>query len=176
MDKRKILKIFFIIGLAFSLIFGVHNFLIQKQQKHTANEELKYDLKEIQGCFVVDYKKLADEDKNYYYMKAATNLHTALFIIDLNSNHNISNRNEELFNAIYSLYVCMTEESYKNNIRLKIVTEKENEISNYLYFISMNLNDKKDCKALSKLINDLDKNNQVINPKLGVYGIRHIKE
>ena len=149
MKKKHLL----IIALIISLIFGAYNFLSLKQQEKTANKLFLFNLSETQSCFDGDYSKLNENEKKYYYIKAASNLYTALNILNSTSYANIENRNE-LFNAIYELNSCISENNTTNS-RWKAVTEKSKLINKYLHYIIINPNDKSNCKALSRLANNL---------------------
>ena len=142
-----------IIALIVSLLFGAYNFFSLKQQKKTASELFVFSLSEAQSCFDGDYSKLKEDEKKYYYIKAASNLHTALNILNSTSYANVENTNE-LFNAIYELNSCISENNTTNS-RWKAVTEKSKLINKYLHYIVINPNDKSNCKALSRLANNL---------------------
>ncbi|MBW9144776.1 hypothetical protein KTC92_15335 [Clostridium sp. CM027] len=149
MKKKHLL----IIALIISLIFGAYNFLSLKQQEKTATELFISSLSQTQTCFAQDYSKLNENEKKYYYIKAASNLHTALNLLNSTSYANVENSNE-LFNAINELNSCISENNTTNS-RWKAVTEKRELIYNYLHYIVINPNDKSNCKALSRLANNL---------------------
>ncbi|MBU3091722.1 TLD domain-containing protein [Clostridium sp. CF011] len=149
MKKKHLL----IIALIISLIFGAYNFLSLKQQEKTATESFIFSLSDAQYCFAQDYSKLNENEKNYYYIMASSNLHTALNLLNSTSYANVENSNE-LFNAINELNSCISENNTTNS-RWKAVTEKRELIYNYLHYIVINPNDKSNCKALSRLANNL---------------------
>ncbi|GCD12522.1 hypothetical protein [Clostridium tagluense] len=149
MKKQNLL----ILALIISLLFGTYSFFSLKRREKTANELFKYTLSQSQFCFAQDYTIMKDDEKNYYYRLAASNLYTALSIVDLTSYGN-NGKNNELTSAINELYCCMTEIN-TNDSRWKAVTEKRVAIYKYLTYISDNPNDKNSCDALSRLSNNL---------------------
>jgi len=150
MKKQNLL----IIALIISLLFGTYSFFSLKQREKTANELFKYTLSQAQFCFAQDYTKMKDDDdKNYYYKLAASNLYTALSIVDLTSYGKRENHNE-LISAINELYFCMTEINTTNS-RWKAVTEKRVAIYKYLTYIGIDPNDKNSYDSLSRLANNL---------------------
>lgn len=145
-----------ILCLIISLLFGTYTFLIQKRQKQTANETLIQCLNQAENCFGVDYTKLDGEGKIFYYMKASSNLYAAINILPYTSYSNVKNNNPELANALSGLYLSMTVQSTpKANNRWIAVTEKRQAIFNCLHYISINPNDKNNCKALIKIANSI---------------------
>lgn len=149
MTKHKVL----IGALIISLLFGAYNFFSLKQREETANKLFISSLTQAQYSFGADYSKLGENDKIFYYIKAASNLQTALSISNSTSYANSENGNE-LFSAIYELHRCMAEVNTTNS-RWRAVTEKSGLIHKYLHYIIINPNDKNNCKALSRLTNNL---------------------
>lgn len=152
MKKRYLL----IISLIISLLFGAYAFFSQKEEKQAANEIFKGCLSEADSCFGVDYTKADEDTKNYYYIKAASNLHTAIYIFEFTSYGNDKNNNPDLAKAISGLYLSMTVQSTPEaNNRWIAVTEKRDAIFKSLHYISMNPNDKDNCKELAKIVSDI---------------------
>ncbi|MGH4122910.1 MAG: hypothetical protein ACREV6_08280 [Clostridium sp.] len=149
MKKQKLL----ILALIISLVFGTYSFFSLNQREKTANELFKYTLSQAQFCFAGDYTIMKDDEKNHYYIMAASNLYTALSIEDLTSYGKSENHNE-LISAIKELYYCMTETNTTNS-RLKAITEKRVDIYKYLTCIVKDPNDKNSYDALSRLSNNL---------------------
>ncbi len=110
-----------------------------------ADQIFRGSLSQAQSGFRMDYSKMNEDEKINYYMQTSSSLSTAINMIDLTSYNNKKNRND-LFDAIYSLYWCMT----RSDSRAAILA-KEDIIYKYLTQIMLNPDDEKDCKALSKL-------------------------
>jgi hypothetical protein len=149
--------------LVISLLFGAYNFFSLKQQKKVADELFIFSLSQAQAGFALDYSKLDDNDKIFYYIKASSDLNTALHTLNFTSYANIENR-QELSRALSELYLYMTELDTVTS-RWKTVAGKSELIYNCLHYIVINPNDKKNCEALFKLANNLRLNveNVVIN-------------
>ena len=143
MKKKYLLKT----ALIISLLFGTYIFFSQWQQKKIAKELFIHNLEQAQSCFSTDYSKMNDDIKTQYYIKAASSLNTALFLLELTSYAN----NKDLFNAIYTLNQCMITPI----TRVKAVTEKREDINKYLKYICENPNDKNNCQELYKITNNL---------------------
>ena len=142
----------YLLIISLIIIFGTYNFLIQNQHKQAANESFRYNLSESDSCFGVDYTKFHEEDKIYYYMKAASNLHTALYILPFTSYKD----NQDLKNVLSRLYLSITLHSTpESNNRLNAFNEKEHDIFMCLHYININPNDKNNCKALAKIAEDI---------------------
>lgn len=145
-----------VISLIISLLFGTYTFFSQKEQKQSANEIFKQCLSEADTCFGVDYTKFDEEDKISYYMKAASNLHTAMCILPFTSYANVGNSNQDLVNALSGLYLSVTLHSTPQSTnRSRAFTEEEKAIFICLHYISVDPNDKNNCKALAKIANDI---------------------
>ncbi len=110
-----------------------------------ADQIFRGSLSQAQSGFRMDYSKMNEDEKINYYMQTSSSLSTAINMINLTSYNNKKNRND-LFDAIYSLYWCMT----RSDSRAAILA-KEDIIYKYLTQIMLNPDDEKDCKALSKL-------------------------
>jgi len=149
-----------IIAVIISLLFGTYNYINLKEQKKTTDELFIYSLEQVQSCFGVDYSKMDEAGKNDYFIKASSNLHTALSIFRFTSYVEVKNDNQ-LINAISDLNMCMIEPT----TRWKAVTVKSELIYKYLHYILINPTDKDTCLALYKLANNLVLNveNAVIN-------------
>jgi hypothetical protein len=133
-----------IMALIISLLFGTYTFITQQQQKQSANETFIYCIYEADGCFAVDYSKLDEEDKVYYYMTASANLHAAMSILPFTSYANVENKIRNSANALSRLYMSITIHSTPQSTnRLIAFTKKEQAISMCLHAISVNPNDKK---------------------------------
>jgi len=152
LKKRNLLIIFLVI----SLLFGAYTFFMQMQKKQAANEIFKGCLSKAKGCFSMDYTKLDENTKDYYYIDACSNLYTAMNILEFTSYENVGNKNQDLVSAMYELYRCMTIQSKpESNNRWIAVTKREEEISKCLDYISMNPNDKDSCKELVKIVGEI---------------------
>lgn len=145
--KKKYILISFITII---FIFSACTIFVKNKQMQDEETIIKYNLNQVQSCFTIDYNKMDNDTKIFYYIKATSNLHTVLYILDSNRQH----YNEDLFSAIYELYWCMSEDTNTNS-RWNAVTAKQKDIANYLHYISNDINDKANCKALSKIANDL---------------------
>lgn len=156
LKKGHLLIILIITTLIISLLFGTYTLSIQKQQKQTANNTLMQSLSETATCFGVDYTKLDEESKIFYYMRAAANLHTAIYILPYTSFSEDKSTNQELINSLSGLYLSITVQSTpKSNNRWIAVTEKRQAIFECLHYISLNPKDKDKCKALEKIAKDI---------------------
>lgn len=138
------------------IIFGTYNFLILKNQRQTSDEAFMYNLSEACSCFAVDYTKFDEEDKISFYMKAASNLNTAIYILPFTSYANNKNSNQDLEKALSGIYLSITLHcSPQFNNRFRVFNEKEDDIYRCLHYISVNPNDKNNCKALAKIAEDI---------------------
>jgi hypothetical protein len=142
-----------IIVLIIILLFGAYNFFSLKQRESFVNELFMANLSEVQAGFASDYSKLNENDKIFNYMKASSNLHTAVSILDSTSYADIENH-IELSNALNELYFYMTNFDTVNS-RWKDVGKKSELINKYLHYIITDPNDKKSCNELSRLANNL---------------------
>ncbi|MBL4934776.1 hypothetical protein JK636_03270 [Clostridium sp. YIM B02515] len=146
----------YVLIISLIIIFGTYNFLIQNGKKQTANEAFKQSLSEAASCFAVDYSKFDEEDKIYYYMKAASNLHTAMYILPFTSYKNVNNKNQDLEDALSRLYLSISLHSTPQSTnRLRAFNEKEIDIYKCLNYISLNPNDKNNCKVLAKIAEEI---------------------
>ena len=149
-------KRFLIIALIISLLFGTYTFITQQQQKKHANETFIYCINQADGCFAVDYSKLSEEDKVYYYMTASANLHTAMTILPFTSYADVENKISGSANALSSLYISISlHTTPKSTNRMTAFTKKEQDIFICLHQISVNPNDKKNWDSLSKITQDI---------------------
>jgi len=124
---------------------------LQNQQHEIATTMLIQCLTEAGTSFEVDYTKMDDETKMDNYMRASSNLHTAIYIMPYAIKFN-----QELINALSELNLIMTANSLPNSTNRWIaVTEKEQAIFKYLHNISVNPNDKNSCEALYKIAKDI---------------------
>lgn len=150
MKKRYLLIISIII------LFGTYTFFSQKEQKQSANERFQQCLSEANASFAVDYTIFDEEDKISYYMNAASNLHTAMYILPFTSYANVKNSNQDLVNALSRLYLSITVHATPQSTnRLRTFTEKEKDIYRCLHYISVNPKDKINCRALTKIAEDI---------------------
>lgn len=117
-----------------------------------ADQIFRANLSHAQAGFGMDYSKMNEDEKIFYYLQTSSSLSTAINMIDLTSYNDIKNRND-LFGAIYSLYWCMTRSDSR-----EAILAKSDIIYKYLTEIMLNPYDEKDSKALSKLAGDLYSN------------------
>lgn len=145
-----------ITALILSLVFGGYTFFNQQNQKHDADERFIYCIDKAEACFRIDYTKLDENTKNYYFIEAASNLKGAMTILPFTSYATVENKDKYFENAISRLYLCMTVESTPTSTnRWKCVTEKEHSISELLHYISQNPTDKKNWDSLSKITDEI---------------------
>ena len=147
--KKKVLIFAIPMLLAIVLIISI-GFTISARENlnyktQLADQIFRGSLSQAQSGFRMDYSKMNEDEKINYYMQTSSSLSTAINMINLTSYNNKKNRND-LFDAIYSLYWCMT----RSDSRAAILA-KEDIIYKYLTQIMLNPDDEKDCKALSKL-------------------------
>lgn len=139
-----------------SLLVGLYTFISHVNQKQITTELFEYNLSQVEYCFTQDYNNMDEDNKTFFYLKAASNLSSALAILDFTSYAKIEN-NIELSNALDALYFCITEDNEFNS-RWKAVTQKRDAINKYLHYINQNPNDKNNLNALSRLVNNLRSN------------------
>jgi hypothetical protein len=152
LKKGKVILITFVI---ISIVFAFNTYINQRenQRENTrlADQIFKTSLSEATTGFGVNYSKMNEDGKIFYYLKITSNLNTAMNTLDLTSYKHIKNRNK-LFEAIYNLYWCMTRNDSRNailsNNNMPIIFDCLSKIAN-------NPEDEKDCEAVSKLAGDL---------------------
>jgi len=138
-------------ALIISLLFGAYNFFSLKSQQKTADDLFISRIQLVQSCFGTNY--INNDDKNNLSITVSSNLHTALYVLNLTSYAHIENKNQ-LSMAINELYYCISETNTTNS-RVKAFTEKSELINKYLKNISEDPNDKNSCEALFKISQDL---------------------
>ncbi|MBU3092913.1 hypothetical protein KPL35_12605 [Clostridium sp. CF011] len=144
-----------IIALIISFLFATYAFINQKIQRKKANEVFIHCIYELVGCFGIGYSKVDEEDKISYYMEASAYLHTAISILPFTSYANVENKtggSTALSKLYMSISINATPQSTNRSIAF---TEKEEEIQRYLYFMSINPNDKENWDLLSKIAVDI---------------------
>lgn len=146
-----ILIIFSVISTIFTFSFAANTYKNQRENTKLTDQVFKSSLVEASSGFGVDYSKINEDNKTFYYLRISSNLNTAMNTLDLTSYKNIKNRNE-LFVAIYNLYWCMTRKDSRDAI---LSNKNSNIIFDCLSKISHNPEDKKDCQTISKLAGDL---------------------
>jgi|GEM_PF-1315771 len=144
------------LALIISLLVGIYTFIARVDQKQRTTELFKYNLSQVEYCFAQDYNNMDDDNKTFFYLKASSNLSSALAILDFTSYAKIKNHNE-LSSALEELYFCITENNQFNS-RWKAVTQKREAINKYLHYVNQNPNDKNNSNALSRLVNNLRSN------------------
>lgn len=156
MKKTKLILIGIILV---SISLGIFVYVKQKNnndvQIRLADNKFRDSLSLASTGFAVDYSKMDEDTKVYYYIQTSSNLYTAINIIDMTSYKDVKNRNA-LGEAIYNLYLCMTRDYSRREIL------KDNNMSiifNCLAKISNEPEDEEDCKRVSKLAGDLYFNN-----------------
>lgn len=142
-----------IAALIISLIFGAYNFIRLKDQQRIATELFKFSLHNAQAGFNVNYSKLDENEKMSNFMKASSNLNTALVLFKFTSYANIENH-KELTSAISELHSYMIEYDTDSK-RFEEVDENSQLILKYLHFLGKNPNDKNSSVELYKLANNL---------------------
>ena len=141
------------IVLIISIVFTVSARENLNYKTQLADQIFRGSLSQAQSGFAMDYSKMNEDEKIFYYLKTSSSLSSAINMIDLTSYNNKKNRNN-LFDAIYSLYWCMTQSDSR-----AAILAKEDIIYKYLTQIMLNPDDEKDCKALSKLAGGIYSNN-----------------
>lgn len=148
MKKGKFILITFVI---ISIVFAFNTYINQRENTRLVDQIFITSLSEATTGFGVDYSKMNEDGKMFYYLKISSNLNTAMNTLDLTSYKHIKNRNE-LFEAIYNLYWCMT----RNDSRDAILSNNNMPIIfDCLSKIALNPEDEKDCQTVSKLAGDL---------------------
>ena len=144
-----------IIALIISFIFGTYTFINQQIQRKKANEIFTHCIYQLTGCFGIDYSNVDEEDKISHYMEASSYLHTAISILPFTSYANVENKtggSTALSKLYMSISINATPQSTNRTIAF---TEKEKAIQKWLYFMSINPNDKKNWDSLSKIAVDI---------------------
>ncbi|MBK5239963.1 hypothetical protein [Clostridium sp.] len=159
MKKRHLL----VIALIISLLFGAYNFIVLKEQKKNADELFIFCLSNAQANFTSDYSEFDDNDIIFYYMHTCAYLHTAVYTFGSTSYASIENH-KQLSDSISELLRYM-EDIDRVESRWKGFPENWNLINEYLHYIVINPNDKKNTEALYKLSHNLlcDLHDVVIN-------------
>ncbi|GFP75136.1 hypothetical protein [Clostridium fungisolvens] len=156
MKKIKLILIGFILV---SISFAIFAYVKQKNnndvQIRLADYKFRESLSLASNGFAVDYSKMNDDTKVYYYIQTSSNLYTAINIIDMTSYKDVKNRNA-LGEAIYNLYLCMTHDYSRKEI---LKDNNMSSIFNCLAKISNDPEDEEDCKRISRLAGDLYFNN-----------------
>lgn len=151
MNKLKLMSIVLII----SLIFGIYNCVILNSQKKYANEEFAHCLREASSCYEMDFEKLDQDDKDSYFIKAASNLHTAMEILPFTSYAKVENKTNSA-NGISRLYLVMAiKRTPQSTNRLRAVTEKRVAIFKCLDKMSLDPYNKSNWQSLSKIAQDI---------------------
>lgn len=135
--------------LIISIVFAFCTYEKLNDKTKLANQIFIGNLSVAKSGFGVDYSKLNEDQKMFYYLQISSSLGIAMNTLDLTSYNDIKNRNE-LFIAINDLYWCMT----RSDSRKEILTDRAL-VYKYLSEIILNAEDEKNCKALSKLAGDL---------------------
>ncbi|MGH4137523.1 hypothetical protein [Clostridium sp.] len=144
-----------IIALIISILFGTYTFITQQIQRKKSNEIFINCIYKATGPFAIDYSKVSEEDKISYYMEASAYLHTAISILPFTSYANVENKTGAS-NALSKLYLSISlYATPQSNNRTIAFTEKEKAINKYLYFISINPNDKENWDSLSRIAVDI---------------------
>jgi hypothetical protein len=142
-----------VIALIISSIFGAYNFISLKEQKKNADELFISSLSSAQASITSASGEFDGNDKVFYYMNTNAYLHTAVYTFGSTSYANIENH-KPLSDSISELL------RYMNNFdrvkdRWKGVSENRQLINEYLHYIVINPNDKKNTEALYKLSHNL---------------------
>ena len=152
MNKLKLMSIVLII----SLIFGIYNCVILNSQKKSANEIFTDCLSEASSCYAMDFEKLDQTDKESYFIKAASNLHTAIEILPFTSYAKVENKTSGSATGISRLYLVMAiKRTPKSTNRLRAVTEKRVAIFKCLDKMSLDPYNKNNWQSLSKIAQDI---------------------
>ncbi|MCJ7691381.1 MAG: hypothetical protein MUO60_18985 [Clostridiaceae bacterium] len=149
MKKRHLL----VIALIISLLFGAYNFIALKEQKKNADELFISSLSNAQANFTSASSKFDGNDKVFYYMNTCAYLHTAVYTLGSTSYASIENH-KQLSDSLSELLRYMNDFDRVKS-RWKGVSENRNLINEYLHYIVVNLNDKKNTEALYKLSHNL---------------------
>lgn len=107
------------------------------------------------SCFGVDYDKIDEATKTYYFSKLSWNLNAASEILPFTSYAKVPNK-EGSMNAISKLYLVTTSGNKTTNDKLKDFAEKNQTIFKYLNFISTDPQNKDNWDKLLKLENGID--------------------
>ncbi|WP_435789793.1 hypothetical protein [Clostridium sp.] len=142
-----------LIALIISLLFGAYNYIILKEHKKNADELFMYSLSNVQANFASDSSKFDDNDKIFYYMHTYANLQTAVYTLGSTSYASIENH-KQLSDSLSELLRYMNDLDRVKS-RWKGVSENWNFINEYLSYVVINPNDKKNTEALYKLSHNL---------------------
>ena len=110
---------------------------------------------EADSCFGVDYSKIDEETKTYYFLKLSSNLNAASEILPFTSYAKVPNKVGAM-NAISKLYLVTTSGNKTTNDKLKAFAEKKQAIFKFLHFISTDPQNKDNWDKLLKVENDMD--------------------
>jgi len=149
--------------ISFLIIFCVVSViqLFESQKRQTQLTQITttvliQSLSETETCFGLDYTKMDEETKIINYIKASSNLHTAINILPYTSYTNV--RNQELAAALNELYQTI---SSKSTNRWIAVTEKRKAIFDCLHYIKLNPNDKNSSNTLYKIAKQIPLENHL---------------
>lgn len=149
-------KYLLIILLVLSLLFNIYSIAIQSKIKRNANDTFRICISEADSCFGVDYDKMDEDTKTYYFSKLSSNLSSASDILQFTSYANVQNDEKVSINAISKLYLIMTDPNKTTKSKLKAITKKQQAIFKYLHFISNDPQNKDNWDKLLKVENDLN--------------------
>lgn len=149
-------KYLLIILLVLSLLFNIYSITIQNQKKRNANDIFITCIDTADSCFGIDYDKMDEAAKTYYFLKLSSNLHTASDILRFSSYANVPDKVKGSMNAISKLYLITTNPNKTTNDKLKAISEKKQAIFKYLHFISTDPQNKDNWDKLLKIENDIN--------------------
>ncbi|WP_053242400.1 hypothetical protein [Clostridium sp. DMHC 10] len=149
-------KYLLIILLVLSLLFNIYSIAIQNQKKRNANDIFITCIDTADSCFGVDYDKIDEGTKTYYFSKLSSNLHTASDILQFTSYANVPGKVKGSMNAISKLYLITTNPNKTTTEKLKTIGQKEQAAFKYLHFISNDPQNKDNWDKLLKVENDIN--------------------
>ena len=149
MKKRHLL----VLALIISLLFWSYNFIALKEQKKSADELFISSMSGVHANFASDSGKFDDNDNIFYYMQTYANLQTAVYTLGSTSYASIENH-KQLSDSLSELLRYMSDFDRVKS-RWKGISENRNLFNQYLSYLIINPNDKKNTEALYKLSHNL---------------------
>jgi hypothetical protein len=143
---KKVLLNIIIVILVITSILGVRSVYQKNEQQKQINELFIASLVEARVALSIDYVNADESTRTAHSTRISSNLYSAVRVLNLSSYNNNKNRNQ-LFSAIYNLYLCMTNPDTK----LIILTEKLADVHSYLTRIIEDINDTEAYEELSSL-------------------------
>jgi hypothetical protein len=143
---KKVLLNITIVILVITSILGVRSSYQKNEQQKQINQLFIESLIEARSALSIDYTNADESTRTAYSTRISSSLYSAVRILNLSSYNKSENRNQ-LFSAIYNLYLCMTNPDTK----FVILTEKLADVHSYLTKIIEDSNNSEACEELSDL-------------------------